>query len=47
MLGVRYPGIVKINLESYEVEIVDQWLDELSDEIMLDKNENIFWDMEE
>ena len=41
LLGVRYPGIVKINLESYEVEIVDQWLDELSDEIMLDKNENI------
>lgn len=28
MMGAKYPGILKVDLETYETEILDQWLEE-------------------
>lgn len=36
MMGAKYPGIVKINLEDYSAVIIDQWVKELQNEANFD-----------
>ncbi|MDE7324000.1 MAG: hypothetical protein K2N73_15065 [Lachnospiraceae bacterium] len=35
MMGAKYPGIIKVNLENYEVEIIDQRFIKLQNEICM------------
>lgn len=44
MMGA-YPGILKVNLETYEVEVLDQWLKKLQSEVKINRNE-VFLGME-
>ena len=39
MMGAMYPGILKVNLETYEVEVIDWWLKKLQSEVRINTNE--------
>lgn len=41
MMGASYQGILKVNLETYEVEVLDQWLRKLQREVNINKDKPI------
>lgn len=40
MMGAMYPGILKVNLENYAIDIIDQWILELGKKVKLDSGDN-------